>query len=212
MRIVAGLGNPGRKYADTRHNVGWMALDALAERCGVGPDEYVCDGVRARCGELWLFKPLGYMNRSGPPVARLMQQEGVGPQDLLVLVDDLNLPLGAIRVRGSGSSGGHRGLESLIETLVAEEFPRLRMGIGPLPPGTEARDFVLRRFEPDERELADGMAQRAAEAVLCWATEGLASAMNRFNRRLEDASDSQNEDLPPTGSTDNEPRTTEEEA
>lgn len=181
MAIIAGLGNPGRDYDQTRHNAGWMALDELAGRCGAGRQQYRCDGVCARCGGLLLFKPLLYMNRSGPPVARLMREEGADLTELLVLVDDVNLPLGAIRLRAAGSSGAHNGLESLIEALGTEEFARLRMGIGPCPPGIDLRDFVLSPFQDGQWPDMDDMVARAADAVLCWAQQGVEAAMDRFN-------------------------------
>jgi PTH1 family peptidyl-tRNA hydrolase len=185
LKIIAGLGNPGRKYSETRHNAGWMALDELARRRGPGAEEARCGGLVLRCGRLWLFKPLGFMNLSGPPVARILRESGADLEQLLVVVDDLDLPLGAIRLRPGGSSGGHRGIESLIDTLGTEAFARLRLGIGPCPPQDESRDFVLSPFAADEWETVDSMIERAAEAALCWAQEGIAPAMNRHNRRSE---------------------------
>ena len=181
MRIVVGLGNPGRKYRRTRHNIGWTALDQLAAVCGVRGDEDVPGGVVARCGETWLFRPLSYMNMCGPPVASLCRWAGADLADLLVVVDDLNLPLGALRLRPQGSSGGHNGLESLIAALGTEQFARLRLGIGPVPEGVPWREFVLGRFLPDERKPAEELAQQAARAARCWAERGLQEAMNRFN-------------------------------
>ena len=186
MRIIVGLGNPGRRYGDTRHNAGWMALDRLAARLDVAHEEDTCGGLLARCGDVWLFKPLGYMNCSGPPVARLVTKGGVPLERLLVLVDDLDLPLGRIRLRPAGSSGGHRGLASLIEALGTEKFPRLRLGMGPGPPGLSAREFVLSRMEAHERDAIEPMCERAAEAALCWVREGIEAAMNRFNPAPQD--------------------------
>lgn len=185
MRIIAGLGNPGRDYGETRHNAGWMALDELARRCRVVGEDFRCGGALARCGGLWLFKPLSYMNLCGSSVARLRRDAGVGLEDLLVLVDDLDLPLGSIRLRPGGSSGGHRGLASVAEALGTQEFARVRMGIGPCPAEVDARDFVLSPFAPGERAPVEGMTRRAADAALCWAREGIETAMNRFNRRLQ---------------------------
>ncbi len=184
VKIIAGLGNPGRQYADTRHNTGWMTLEKLARRGGAEePEEERCDGLLLRCGGVWLFRPLGYVNLSGPPVAWLCREACADLEDLLVLADDLNLDLGTIRLRRGGSSGGHKGLASLAEALGTESFPRLRMGIGPSPPGEDARDFVLSPFAPEEREAVENMTDEAAEAALCWAREGIGAAMNRFNRR-----------------------------
>ncbi len=161
-----------------------MTLDALAARCG-GAEEERCGGLVLRSDDVWLFKPLGHMNRSGPPVARLLAEAGVALEDLLVLLDDLNLPLGTIRVRAGGSSGGHKGLASVIEALGTDEFPRLRMGVGPCPAEVDAIDFVLSPFEPGELAAAEEMSHQAAEAAWCWVREGLQAAMNRFNRRAQ---------------------------
>ena len=183
MRIIAGLGNPGREYRLTRHNVGWMALDALAERCRAGPEEARCDGVAVRTRRLVLFKPLRMMNLSGPPAAQLLRAEGVSVEDLLVLVDDVNLPLGTVRIRAGGSDGGHNGLASLVEALATEQFARLRLGIGPCPVGTVLRDYVLSPFEEDEEPAVEHMIARAVEAARCWDRRGMQAAMERFNRR-----------------------------
>jgi len=181
VRIIAGLGNPGAAYKRTRHNAGWMALDKIADRLGPGTEALRCGGIVGERGELCLFKPLSYMNLCGPPVAWLCGDYGVALADLLVLVDDLNLPLGRIRLRPGGSSGGHNGLESLIEALGTEEFPRLRMGTGPCPPGVEGRAFVLSPFAPEELDAVERMTDLAAEAALCWTRDGIEAAMSRFN-------------------------------
>jgi len=186
VRIIAGLGNPGRRYRGTRHNAGWMALDKVARRCGAREEGLRCGGLLARCDDLWLFRPLSYMNMSGRPVAWLRREAGIGLEDVLVLVDDLNLPLGRIRLRTGGSSGGHNGLASLVEALGTEEFARLRMGIGPCPAGAEGREFVLSAFAPDQQEVVEMMTEEAAEAALCWAREGAEAAMTRFNRKDRD--------------------------
>jgi PTH1 family peptidyl-tRNA hydrolase len=186
VKIITGLGNPGRTYSETRHNAGWIAVNKLAARCGAREEELRCGGLRARCGELWLFKPLSYMNLCGPPVACMQREAGVELQDILILVDDLDLPLGRIRLRPGGSSGGHNGLTSLIEALGTEEFPRLRMGIGPCPPDVGGRDFVLSPFGPDEWPVVETMTDEAADAALCWAKEGIEAAMTRFNRKERD--------------------------
>jgi PTH1 family peptidyl-tRNA hydrolase len=185
VRIIVGLGNPGPDYADTRHNAGWMALEELAGRLGRVREEFRGDGMLGRAREALLFKPLLFMNRSGPPVARLMRETGAALEDLLVIVDDLNLPLGALRLRPGGSSGGHNGLASLAEALGSEQFARLRLGIGPRPGDVDARDFVLSPFEDAEWDAVDDMADRAASAALCWLRDGVEEAMNRFNRGAE---------------------------
>jgi len=183
VKIITGLGNPGRRYAETRHNAGWMAVNKLASRCGACEEELRCGGLLARCGELWLFKPLSFMNLCGASVGCIVREAGVELQETLVLVDDLDLPLGRIRLRPGGSSGGHNGLTSLIEALGTEEFPRLRMGIGPCPPEMDGREFVLSPFAPDECPAVEAMIHEAVEAALCWAKESIEAAMTRFNRK-----------------------------
>ena len=185
MRIIVGLGNPGPEYADTRHNAGWMAVEKVAARIGRCREEFRGDGMLGRADEALLLKPLLYMNRSGPPTARLMRETGAALGDLLVLADDMNLPLGAVRVRPAGSSGGHNGLASLIEALGSDQFPRLRMGTGPRPAGMDARDFVLSPFDDAEWDAVEEMTDVAAEAVLCWIRDGIEEAMSRFNRSVE---------------------------
>ncbi|KPK57513.1 MAG: hypothetical protein AMK73_10075 [Planctomycetes bacterium SM23_32] len=181
MKIIAGLGNPGRRYRDTRHNAGWMALDKAAGLCGVRSEKDRGDCILAVCGEVCLFRPLRYMNRSGPPLARLVRESGSSPAELLVLVDDMDLPLGRVRLRAGGSSGGHKGLMSVALALETDAFPRLRMGIGPRPGHLDGQEFVLSPFGPDEWEAVEQMTDRAARAALCWAEEGIEPAMNRFN-------------------------------
>ncbi len=185
VRIIVGLGNPGADYADTRHNAGWMALDKTAGRLGRVREEFRGDGMLGRAQRVLLFKPLLYMNRSGPPLGRLMRETGAGPQDVLVLVDDLNLRLGAIRLRPGGSAGGHNGLTSLIEAMGTDQFARLRMGIGPRPGRMDAKDFVLSPFEDAEWDAVEEMTDRAADAALCWLKGGVEEAMNSFNRGAE---------------------------
>lgn len=186
MKIVAGLGNPGRKYRRTRHNIGWMALDVIAELRETDREQETCGGLMIRAGELALFKPLGYMNLSGPPIAQLMRYYKVEIEDALVVFDDIHLPFGRPRIRPRGSSGGHRGVESVIQALGTDRFPRLKLGVGPCPAGREWRSFVLRRFRRKERPQAAALARTGAEAALCWAEEGLNAAMNKFNAASED--------------------------
>ncbi len=185
MKIIAGLGNPGSRYSRTRHNAGWMALDAAFRRSGACVERYRGNGELARADGLLLFRPLGYMNRSGPPVLRLMEREGAGPEQLLVLVDDVNLTLGTLRLRPGGSSGGHNGLASVEHALGTDRFARLRMGVGPCPPGADLAQYVLSPFYEEERDVVVRMVGRAADAALCWAAEGVEAAMNKFNGPLE---------------------------
>ena len=184
--MIVGLGNPGERYAATRHNAGFLAIDVLAARAGavgrVLEDAWLAD---ARLGELelCLAKPLAYMNRSGEPVARLLAELGKAPADLVVVLDDVALPLGTIRVRERGSAGGHNGLRSIVEALGTEEFPRVRIGVrqGELP--QELADYVLAEVAAEDEPLFRESVSRAADAVVCLVQEGAAAAMSRFNGR-----------------------------
>lgn len=185
--LVAGLGNPGPAYAATRHNAGFRVVDEVCRilRCrlhdGPGPAR-IGRQVRENV-ELVLLQPLTYMNASGTAVAVWLEREGIPLTHMLAVVDDLALPLGRLRLRPRGSDGGHNGLRSLMDVLGTEEFPRLRCGIRPdsPPPAEELADFVLSPFQQSERDLVDTMIQRAAEAALVCAAQGVAAAMNRFN-------------------------------
>ena len=184
MKLVVGLGNPGRKYADTRHNVGFMVIDRLARRSGIEVTKRQCSALvglgsigRAR---VCLAKPQTYMNLSGEAVACLLRFYKISTADLLVIYDDRDLPPGKIRLRERGSAGGHRGMESIIGMLGTSDFPRLRVGIG-RPAEIDAMDHVLGGFSAEERPLMEDALDRAAEAVECVFTEGLVAAMNRFN-------------------------------
>jgi len=181
---VVGLGNPGERYRRTRHNAGFMALDVLATRARaagrVEDDVWVAEVTLAGTPVL-LVKPLAFMNASGGPVARLLAERAGSPSDLVVLVDDVALDLGTLRVRERGSHGGHNGLRSLVETLGTEEFARVRMGVrrGESPP--DLAEYVLADFLPDEVLIVQEAVGLAADAVLCLLEEGAAAAMNRFN-------------------------------
>lgn len=185
MKLVVGLGNPGRRYRATRHNVGWEVVDRLARRLGVAVDKeegwaLVGTGTVGRTRVL-LAKPLTYVNVSGTAVQDLRRRHRAKPQDIFLIVDDLDLSLGRIRLRPGGSHGGHNGLRSVIEALGSEAFPRLRIGIGRPPAGTDPADFVLTPFSADERHVRDAALERAAEAIETALREGLPEAMNRFN-------------------------------
>ena len=185
MEYVVGLGNPGSRYARTRHNVGWMTLDAVAESLGAGPERKTRDGLAQQAGTVKLLKPTTYMNDSGRAVARMLKNTNAEPQNVLVVSDDLYLNLGVLRMRRAGSAGGHRGLESVIQWLGTDEFPRLKLGVGPCPPDVDARHFVLDAFRQDEQDLLGRMVEQAALAVLCWQSEGVETAMNRYNGAVE---------------------------
>ena len=185
MRFVVGLGNPGERYRRTRHNVGFMAVDALAARAGVRRGGEIADAWFAPAeisGEdVLLVKPLTFMNRSGVAVDRLMAVHGTAPQDVIVVVDDVALDLGRLRVRERGSHGGHNGLRSLIEVLGTEEFPRVRVGIRKGETGDDLAGYVLAPFPDEDVLIVQEAVERAAEAVECCFREGVGNAMNQFN-------------------------------
>ena len=188
MKLVAGLGNPGSKYRDTRHNVGFEVVDELARRRGVTFGSSPADAVvaRVRDGVPWLLvKPLALMNRSGQPLAGLVHYFRIAVSDLLVVVDDVNLPLGLLRARPRGSEGGHNGLRSIIGALGTQEFPRLRIGVGRGDRRRDLADHVLARFDPDERAPIDEAIARGADAVELFVTQGIEPLMNRYNRRTD---------------------------
>jgi peptidyl-tRNA hydrolase, PTH1 family len=181
LRLVAGLGNPGQQYAHTRHNVGFMVLDRLAELEGRAfSSEPAWGSTWVRWDEIFLVKPLTYMNRSGEALAPFARYYKIVPDQILVVVDDVALPLGRLRLRGSGSDGGHNGLKSIIASL-GENFMRLRIGIGSTGGGDEMLDHVLGEFAEVETALAQTAISRAVEAIRHLAREGLTSAMNHYN-------------------------------
>ena len=182
-RLVLGLGNPGSQYAGTRHNVGFRVIDELARRRGLALREGPCRVLFAEQSGVLYAQPQTFMNRSGYAARCLVEHRSIAAVDILVVFDDIHLPLGKLRVRPSGTPGGHRGMESMIECLCTSEIPRLRMGVALAEPidGAELRDFVLEPFSETEREAVEGMIGRGADACECWLAEGAQAAMNRFN-------------------------------
>jgi peptidyl-tRNA hydrolase, PTH1 family len=184
VKLVVGLGNPGSRYADTRHNVGFMLVDRLAQRHGAAISKKQCSGLvgfaESPGEKLCLAKPQTYMNLSGETVGCLMRYYKVPISGLLVVYDDRDLPLGRLRLRDGGGAGGHRGIESIIAVLGTQQFPRLRIGIG-RPTEVDAVDHVLGRFSPDERPTVTATLDRAADAVEVALRDGLVRAMNEFN-------------------------------
>lgn len=183
--LIVGLGNPGRRYARHRHNIGFRCLDRLAARHGL-----VFDRVQNRAllatgriadRAVVLAKPQTFMNESGRAVAPLVRAYHVPLERLLVVYDDLDLPPGTIRLRPEGGSGGHRGMRSIIEALGSQDFPRLRVGIGRPPGRMDPADYVLQDLSPEEEERFDRVCERVAEAIHCWLTEGIVLAMSRYN-------------------------------
>jgi PTH1 family peptidyl-tRNA hydrolase len=185
MKLVIGLGNPGRQYAGTRHNVGFDVLDLLAGRHRLEWESAPADALMARwrAASALLAKPLTFMNLSGHAIGELLRFYKIEAPDLFVIVDDANLELGRLRARPSGSAGGHNGLKSIISALGTEEFARLRVGVGRGDARRDLADHVLAKFDPDERiEVAEAVG-RAADAAELFVTEGITPVMNRFNRK-----------------------------
>lgn len=186
---MVGLGNWGAEYARTRHNVGFLCVDRLAARHALSFASGGRDVRGARLADtmiegtrLVLAKPRGFMNTCGPAVRRLVEAHRLKPEQLLVVCDDLDLPLGRLRLRRGGSAGGHHGLESIINSLGTQDFPRLRLGIGRPARRAEVVDYVLSDFTPEEREALDAVLEAAAQAAEAVALEGVEAAMNRFNQ------------------------------
>ena len=183
-----GLGNPGPEYENTRHNAGFRLVDRLVQRWQIGPFRQV-DRAREARGhwkefEVAVVKPQTYMNRSGSVLASLRDTPAFDPsQHLLIVVDDVALPLGRFRLRGAGSAGGHNGLKSVEGALQRQDYPRLRIGVGPAPPDLDTlADYVLDEFTPDERDALEKLLDPMSEAVECWLENGTEQAMNQFNR------------------------------
>lgn len=185
VRLIVGLGNPGPGYARTRHNVGFMVVDRLADRHGLRFNQKKAHSLVARGeiggSEVVLAKPQTYMNLSGGAVQGLLMVFGVKPTDLLVVYDDFDLPLGTLRLRPRGGPGTHNGMRSIVERLGTQEFPRLRLGIGPAGPA-DPQEYVLSPFAEAEQPVIEEACERAVAAIETLLREGLEAAMNRYNR------------------------------
>ncbi|MGC4005795.1 MAG: aminoacyl-tRNA hydrolase [Pirellulales bacterium] len=190
MKLVIGLGNPGKKYEGTRHNVGFAVLELLAKRWGCGPSttrfQSLCEEARRpdKSGvdeQTLLLRPQTFMNLSGASVLAARDFYKVPHEKILVLCDDFALPLGKLRLRPKGSAGGQKGLADIIKRLGTEEIPRLRLGVGPLPEGWNAADFVLGRFAAGEKTEIEITTQFAADAVELWLKSDLTTTMTKFN-------------------------------
>ena len=185
-RLLFGLGNPGKAYAATRHNAGWQVLERLVEEEGGGfRRTRLVHGEVAdlRLGDLRvvLVKPASFMNRVGPVYQRALEVYDLAVEHALVLVDDFALPFGRVRLRADGRHAGHNGLRSLEGTLGGAVYPRLRLGIGPMPEGVPWADWVLKRYDAVQRRALPDLLERGAQAARTWAREGLDAAANRFN-------------------------------
>jgi PTH1 family peptidyl-tRNA hydrolase len=188
MKLIVGLGNPGYEYSRTPHNMGFMAIDRLAETCGVELAHREAQALTASSElagvPVVLAKPQTYMNLSGLAVERLLCNYELAPRDLLVLVDEIELPLGMLRIRPRGSAGGHNGLKSIIGALETDDFTRLRMGVQPERPVEDYVSYLLGPFRAADIDLVAEVLEQASEAVRLILSEGVQKAMNRFNRRV----------------------------
>ena len=206
MKLIVGLGNPGRQYAGTRHNIGWEVVDAMAKRLGwvTNPGDFDRDARSNFDGltmsgtvslhstggteKLLLLKPGTYMNLSGKSVQPAMAFYQLTPADVMVVVDELALPCGKIRIRKGGSSGGHNGLKDIERALGTNEYPRLRVGIDPPPDRVPGKDYVLGKFTEEQRTKIDPAIERATSALVAWMDKGINAAMNVFNAAEESRS------------------------
>ena len=197
MRLIVGLGNAGMQYAFTPHNLGFLAVDRIAERAGVRverPEAKSLAGFGKYGGQdVVLAKPQTMMNLSGLAVRDLLQRHECAPENLIVLYDDVALPWGMLRIRERGTAGGHNGLKSVISAVGTDEFPRVRMGVQPDHPVGDLAAYVLRPISRADLEIAAGMTEEAADAVDLMLTQGMPQAMNRFNRRVEPPGEEQSE-------------------
>ncbi|MFW6229539.1 MAG: aminoacyl-tRNA hydrolase [Halanaerobium sp.] len=184
MKVIAGLGNPGEKYAQTRHNIGFMVISELAERYRV-KSSYKFDGLVGDFfldGEkIILFQPMKYMNKSGQPIYKLLDYFQIEAADLLVIHDDLDLDLAKMRFKQNGGSGGHNGIKSIINNLDTDQFKRLKIGIGRPPENIPVPDFVLTTFQGEEKEISKRVVKEAASAVELMLKEDIKKAMNKYN-------------------------------
>jgi PTH1 family peptidyl-tRNA hydrolase len=189
MKLIIGLGNPGGEYERTRHNVGWMVVDAFAKKFRIDLTKHEKNAMtgtgRVAGGSVLVAKPLTFMNLSGDAVKLLLNAYGETPKDVMIVYDDIDLPVGRLRIRENGSSGTHNGMRSIVSSLATESFPRLRFGVRGANYSETAprlRDYVLDEFDADEQPLVEGGIARAVDALLLFARGDLRRAMNEFNR------------------------------
>ncbi|UFJ40539.1 aminoacyl-tRNA hydrolase [Brevibacillus humidisoli] len=186
MKVIVGLGNPGRKYEETRHNLGFKAIDKISDKWSIPVQQ---NKFRALVGEgrieserILLVKPQTYMNLSGESVSEVLSFYKLTPDDLLVVHDDLDLPVGKLRLREKGSAGGNNGLKSIIQHLGTQEFKRIKIGIGRPEPGRSVSDYVLQVFSPSDREVVEQAVEQAAEAAVKWTGIPFLQVMNEYNQ------------------------------
>jgi PTH1 family peptidyl-tRNA hydrolase len=185
MKLIVGLGNPGKKYDETRHNIGFEVIQSLAQRYATAPGRLKFEGHLQEglvgTEKILLLMPHTFMNLSGRSVKQVKDFYKLGENDLLLVCDDFNIPLGTLRLRPSGSDGGQKGLADTVRQLGTDQFARLRMGIGPVPEQWNAADFVLGKFTSLERKAVDEQVARARQAVIAWVEQGTTAAMTKFN-------------------------------
>jgi peptidyl-tRNA hydrolase, PTH1 family len=183
MLVIAGLGNPGKKYSRTRHNIGFMVVEEIARRSGIeftDRKEYRIGRGSMEGHNVILLEPLLYMNRSGAPVREIVRKHNAQPYELIVIHDDLDMETGKLRIRKTGSSGGHKGVESIIQNIGSRDFIRVKIGIG-REPGTAVEDYVLSKFSRHEISIIKESIERTSDAVHSIISDGVDKAMNRFN-------------------------------
>lgn len=184
--LIVGLGNPGKNYQNTRHNLGWMVLDLISEKCAAkfrvaGQSLIAKINTTISNDNAILLKPTTFMNNSGIAIIQIFQKYNLEPGNMVVVCDDFSIPLGTIRIRKQGSAGGHNGLQSIIQHLNTQEFPRIRLGIGPVPEYFDPKDFVLSQFHKTEKQTIQQMVNTAAESIFCILEHGIDKAMTRYN-------------------------------
>lgn len=187
IRLIVGLGNPGLRFANTRHNVGFMFVDSVVLKWGEWLEETgksILGKISVDSNEVLILKPFTYMNRSGDAIPPIVERFSILPQEILVVYDDLWIPLGSVRIRIKGSSGGHNGMQSIINALGTEDIPRLRIGIGPLPEGASSVDFVLSEFSDEELKTLEETIQFTLEGLPLIVTD-IERAMSRYNKRIK---------------------------
>lgn len=185
MYIIAGLGNPGEKYENTRHNAGFLVIDELAEKYNISVDMVKHKGLIGKGtiegNKVVLVKPLTYMNESGQCIREVMDYYKADIDDFIVIFDDISLDPGKLRIRPKGSAGGHNGIKSIIAHLGSDAFKRVKFGVGSKPSGWDLADWVLARFPKEQDKMLEEARKRACEAVACMITEDVTSAMNKYN-------------------------------
>ncbi|MCX7796240.1 MAG: aminoacyl-tRNA hydrolase [bacterium] len=187
IRLIVGLGNPGLRFTNTRHNVGFMFIDSVVSKWGEWLEETgkgILGKISIDSNSVFILKPFTYMNRSGEAIPPIVKRFSILPEEILVVYDDLWIPLGSVRIRIKGSSGGHNGMQSIIEALGTENIPRLRIGIGPLPEGISSVDFVLSEFSEEELKILEKTIESTLEGLPLIVTD-IEKAMSRYNKRIK---------------------------